>query len=102
MTRFAVAMQKVDNLHDSTVVMALRCGLRDGQYTESLTRHLVKKLVEAMAQVQEEIHVDDMYARRPKWINQKGKNSKQANSPPSLPKVHQIDIPMEKLVGTDA
>lgn len=41
-------IQRVDNLENSTVMMALISGLQGSQYASSLVRHLVNTLAEAM------------------------------------------------------
>lgn len=62
MSRFAVAIQGVDNPKDFAVMMALINGMKSSQSAASLIRHPMKTLSEAMTQVQEEMHFKDMLA----------------------------------------
>jgi len=75
MTRFAAAAQRVDNVQDSNIVMALQSGLRANAYAASLTRNPVSTLAEAMERAQTEIHVESMYTGKKERDTEERKSS---------------------------
>lgn len=61
MAHFTIAAQKVNDLQDPTVVMALHKKLRGSQYATSKVSRIVKMLAKAMVRTQEEMRVENMY-----------------------------------------
>lgn len=62
MARFVVAVQGIDGIEDSVIMIVLSSGMKGNQYVASLVRCPVKTLAEAMTHAQEEMRVEDILA----------------------------------------